>query len=184
MSASVTGAGKHERGDHCVAATRCAVSAVFVAGHLSRVIAALRHADGWTQAVSGRCFQELLDALVTLEIAELHQLLGLLGENNGRHLLLLATGARIIWAPDSGAELLEHSYCSFRMPSVLAKSATTLRRAKERLALGCTGAVSENRRGILPNWQMKQKMICCLKWPTPPLTLSSKLTDAVRSRQV
>jgi hypothetical protein len=54
-----------------------------------------------------------------------HQLLGLLGENNGGHAFLLATGARTIRVPDREAELLEHYDCSFKCPSVATESRTS-----------------------------------------------------------
>ena len=123
MPASLNETGEHERRCHGVAAARFAVSGVLIALHLGRVVAALCHADCWTQAIRGRCSQEIVETPVALKIAELHQLCGFMGKSNGGHLLLLATGARIIRAPDNEAELLGHSYCSFRMPSVLATSA-------------------------------------------------------------
>jgi hypothetical protein len=55
--------------------------------------------------------QEIVETLVTLESAKLHELRGFMGKSNG-HLFLLATGIRIIRMPDREAEL------RFRMPSV------------------------------------------------------------------
>jgi hypothetical protein len=76
---------------------------------------------------------------VALKVAELHQLRGFMGKSNGGHILLLATGVRIIRTPDREAELLEHSYCSFRMPSVLAMVLQPL-----------CGVIKERLRAILP----------------------------------
>jgi hypothetical protein len=64
--------------------------------------------------------------LVALKLAE-HQLCGSRGKNNAGHILLLATGVRIIRAPDRKAELLGHSLLQLQNAPVLATSATTLR---------------------------------------------------------
>jgi hypothetical protein len=83
--------------------------------------------DGGHSEAAIRMFEQLVETPVALKVAELHQLRGFMGKSDIGHILLLATGARFIRTPDREAELLEHSYCSFRMPSVLAIVATTLR---------------------------------------------------------
>jgi hypothetical protein len=120
MPDSLNEFGEYKGGRHRVAAARFAVPGVLVGLHLSRVVAAFRHAYGWAYAVSGTCFQEILETLVAFELAELHQLCGSRGKDNAGHILLLATGVRIIRASDREAEMLGHSYCSFRTPPVLA----------------------------------------------------------------
>jgi hypothetical protein len=63
FAASLDETGEHERRCDGVAATRFAVPGVLIALHLSRVVAAFRHTDGWTHAVGGGCFQEIVEAL-------------------------------------------------------------------------------------------------------------------------
>src|SRR5262245_4627609 len=120
MPASLNETGEHKRRCDRVASASFAITSVLVGLHFSRVVAAFRHTDCGTHTVGGTCFQKIVETLVALKLAKLHQLCGLRAKSNARHLLLLATGVRIIRAPDREAELLGHSYCSFRTPPVLA----------------------------------------------------------------
>jgi len=123
--------GEHESGDHRVAAARFAVAFVLIGLHLGNVVAAFRHADGWTQAIRGGCPQEIVETRVALKIAELHQLCGFGRQSNVGHLLLFATGARIIRAPDREAELRGILTAAVkRLPSSL-RPQTTLREMKD-----------------------------------------------------
>src|SRR5438552_1842498 len=97
-------AGEYERRCDGIAAACFAVPRILVGLHFSRVVAALRHADGRTDAVRDRCLKEIVETLETFEVAQLHQLCGLVGKSNRGHLFLLATGARTIRVPDSEAK--------------------------------------------------------------------------------
>ena len=77
--------------------------------------------------------------------------------------LAAAFAVRTLWPPaarslqalDREAELLEHSYCSFRMPSVLATIATTLRNERPNLRRNIARDLSaEIDTRFLPNWQI------------------------------
>ena len=82
MTPSLDQTGEYKRRRDGVAAARFAVPGVLIGLHLSRVVAALRHADGGADAVSRRRLQEIVEPLVAFEIAKLHQLCGLAGKNN------------------------------------------------------------------------------------------------------
>jgi hypothetical protein len=125
--------------------------------HLRRVVAAFRHADGWTHAVSGGCFQEIVETLVAFEVAELHQLCGFMGKSNGGHSLLLAAGVRIIRAPDSEAELRGILTAAVkRLPSRLSPQPLCGNERSKLWAEYCPRLVNAGRRGILPNWQISR----------------------------
>jgi hypothetical protein len=68
--------GEYKRRCDCVAAARFAVPCVLIGLHLSRVVAALCHADGRTDAVRDRNIEEIVEALEAFEITKLHQLCG------------------------------------------------------------------------------------------------------------
>jgi hypothetical protein len=77
--------------------------------------------------ISGTCFQQIVQTLVAL-LAKLHQLRGSRGKDNAGHILLLATGVRIIRAPDREAELLGHSLLQLQnAPRPRLSPQTTLR---------------------------------------------------------
>jgi hypothetical protein len=97
----------------------------------------------------------------------LHQLRGFMGESDVGHILLLATEARFIRTPDREEELLGHSYCSFRMPSVLATSANHF-----------AGINKERLRAIMPaNLSMTVDVRFCQIGKYPRVAVLSATSD-------